>query len=289
MIHWLDTQDEFRTFAAANERIRKVAEEWLSTKESVDGYCSCCDRITTFQIHSGAMLGSLPSLREGLLCSGCGMSNRSRLIYKVVCEEIRNGNYQGNEVLLLERLSPLYTCLAKEFPGLIGSEFLGMEHQPGREYFYNSEISIRHESLVELSFADASLKMLIHNDILEHIPHYRQAIAEAKRVLCAGGVMVFTCPFFAERQESLVRSIIHEDGSLQHLEPPEFHGDPLNPGQGILAYYHHGWSLIDDIRDAGFKKVQVGVDYDVFSGFVSNNFPGGGYGLMLPIVIRARK
>ena len=32
-----------------------------------------------------------------------------------------------------------------------------------------------------------------------------------------------------------------------------------------------------------------GATYDVHAGFVSNNYPGGGYGLMLPIVIRARK
>jgi len=49
--------------------------------------------------------------------------------------------------------------------------------------------------------------------------------------------MVFTCPFFAHRHEPLVRARVRPGGSVEHREPPEWHGDALNK-EGILAYHH---------------------------------------------------
>ncbi|WP_147281676.1 class I SAM-dependent methyltransferase [Dyella solisilvae] len=289
MIHWLEGREQFQAFADQCARLRVASEEWLSTIDSVNGYCVCCERVTTMQIRSGAMLGHLPNLREGLLCSDCGLSNRCRLIYKAVVEEMHGDNAGAKSILLLERVTPLYARLANHFPDLIGSEYLGPGHQGGGEYPCGPETSVRHESLVSLSFANNSLRLLVHNDILEHIPDYRQAISESHRALIVGGATIFTCPFFVEREETLIRARMNEDGTLRHFETPEFHGDPLNSSEGILAFYHHGWDLLDDLRAAGFRDVKLGVTYDVFAGFVSNNFPGGGYGLMLPILIRARK
>ena len=58
---------------------------------------------------------------------------------------------------------------------------------------------------------------------------------------------------------------------------------------GALAYHHFGWELLEDIRKAGFATAEVGLWYDVFAGFVSDNHPDLGYGNMLPIIIRATK
>jgi hypothetical protein len=95
-----------------------------------------------------------------------------------------------------------------------------------------------------------------------------------------------TFPFFATRDDHLVRARV-EEGKTVHLEPPEIHGDPLNEG-GILAYYHYGWPLLDELRGQGFASAELGVWYDPLLGFPASNFPDD-YGLMLPIVFRARK
>jgi hypothetical protein len=239
-------------------------------------------------VRSGAVFGDKPNLREGLLCEECGLSNRKRLMYCAVLDEYQRLAHVSGNVLLLESLSPLYKALSPRMPELIGSEYLGDDHTPGREYDLPDGRRSRHESLTNLSFPDESLKLIIHLDIMEHIPDYKLALQESSRALAQGGSTVFTCPFFASRTNALVRARMDATGKIEHLEPPELHGNPLSK-DGILAWYHHGWGLLDELREVGFVDVQLGCAYDVFSGFVSTNFPGGGYGLMLPIVIRARK
>lgn len=173
-------------------------------------------------------------------------------------------------------------------PGLIGSEYLGDDYTQGREYDLVAGRCARHESLTNLSFPDESLKLIIHLDIMEHIPDYKLALQESFRPLARGGSTVFTCPFFTSRTSPLVCARVDVTDKIEHLEPPELHGNPLSK-DGIVAWYHHGWGLLDELHEVGFIDVQLGCAYYVSSGFVSTNLPRGGYGLMLPIVIRARK
>lgn len=288
LFRWFESADTFNTWAASLEPLRVSAEDYIGRREYFEGYCWVCNRTHQMLVHSGAMLGDNVNLREGLLCEGCGLSNRKRLVYCAALDEYRRSADCTGQILLLEGLSPLQTALTKVIPGVIGSEYLGDECVPGAEYVLPDGRRSRHESLTRLSFADGTLRLIVHLDILEHIPDYWAALRESFRVLAPGGSMVFTCPFFAQRKKPLVRARFRADGTIEHLEPPEVHGDPLS-GDGILAWYHHGWGLLDDLREVGFTDVELGCCYDAFSSFVSNNYPGGGYGLMLPIVVRARK
>lgn len=288
LFRWFSRADVFNAWSAALEPMRKAAEDYIDAREYFDGYCWVCSRVHRMLVRSGAMFGNRVNLREGLLCEGCGLSNRKRLTYCAVLDEYRRSERIAGGSLLLEGASPLYTALSRVIPGLVGSEYLGEGHEPGLEYDGPTGKCVRHESLTNLSSPGESLKLVVHLDVLEHVPDYKTALRECARALCAGGSMVFTCPFFTFRNDPLVRARLHKDGSVEHLEPPEIHGDPLN-GDGILAWYHHGWGLLNDLREAGFAHVELGCCYDAFSGFVSNSFPGGGYGLMLPLVIRARK
>ena len=77
-----------------------------------------------------------------------------------------------------------------------------------------------------------------------------------------------------------------EDGTVVHHSPPEYHGDPLRPA-GALAFYHFGWKLLDEIRQVGFRRVEIGLAYDPFAGFIANNHPDYEYAVMLPVVFRA--
>lgn len=288
LFRWFEDADTFNTWARSLEPLRKAAEDYIGAREHFEGYCWVCNRIHRMLVRSGALFGDRVNLREGLLCEGCGLSNRKRLMYCAVSDEYRRLWHTPGDALLLEGISPLYAALSRTIPGLIGSEYLGEQCESGREYETPNGKRARHESLTSLSFSDGSLKLVVHLDILEHVPDYQHALRECHRALCAGGSMVFTCPFFASRQNTLARARLSDSGQIEHIEPPEWHGDPLNKG-GILAWYHHGWDLLGNLRGAGFTGVEVGCCYDAFSGFVSNNFPDGGYGLMLPIVIRARK
>jgi hypothetical protein len=44
------------------------------------------------------------------------------------------------------------------------------------------------------------------------------------------------------------------------LQPPEYHGDPVNPKKGVLCYQIFGWDLLELLRSVGFTDVNV-IDY----------------------------
>ena len=76
--------------------------------------------------------------------------------------------------------------------------------------------------------------------------------------------------------------------SIRHLEPAELHGNPLST-DGILAFYHFGWSLLEDLRTVGFSDVRIGVLYDPMAGLTGNNYGFDQYGTMLPLFFRCVK
>ena len=45
------------------------------------------------------------------------------------------------------------------------------------------------------------------------------------------------------------------DGRIEHLQPPEYHGDPL--GGGVLCFHHFGWDLLEALREAGFTDAEA--------------------------------
>lgn len=288
MIKWFTNKSDYISYTSTLKPLREVAESHISKQTHIKGYCWVCSSITNMLVNGGALFGSTPNLREGLLCEQCGLSNRCRLMYNIIKQDYVHDHPNHTNVLVLESLSPFYSSLTKLFPKISGSEFVSPESTPGSRYTLHNGISVRHESITNLSCRDAELDLLIHNDVLEHVFDYKLAFYECHRVLKYGGSMYFTCPFFSSLDEPLVRALITSEGDIQHLEPPELHGDPLN-SEGILAFYHHGWNLLDELRNTGFHDVAVGLDYDVFCGFVSNNFPTDSYGLMYPLVIRANK
>jgi SAM-dependent methyltransferase len=113
---------------------------------------------------------------------------------------------------------------------------------------------IRNEDLTRLTFTTEAFEIVVSLDVLEHVPRYGRALQGCWRVLEPGGALVVTCPFRPGRRENLVRATLQTDGTIEHLEPPEYHGDPLSPG-GALAYYTFGWELLDELRSVGFADV----------------------------------
>jgi hypothetical protein len=57
------------------------------------------------------------------------------------------------------------------------------------------------------------------------------------------------------------------DGVVEHLLPPEYHGDPTN-GTGCLCFYHYGWDLLEAIREAGFRDATVVAGWSIALGHI---------------------
>jgi len=284
MFTWFNGKHDFLQYVTQIKSYQLEAERYLSSQSEVSGYCAACRGVRKFTVNAGVYFGPLPNLREGLVCE-CGLGNRNRLIYSAIALETEH--HADVQMAILERTSILYQRLQETYPKIIGSEYMGKDAKGGTLYPVGG-ISVRHESITELSFPSCSLDIIVHNDVLEHVFDYRKALEELYRVLRKGGSLIFTCPFFFRLDRELQKAKILADGSLEFLMEPEYHGDPIN-AQGALTFYHYGWGLLDDLIRCGFSDVRVGVHYDVFSGLVSNNHPEYDYGNMLPIIIRAVK
>lgn len=283
MLTWFDSREAFLREIDALEPRRSAGEAFIAAQDSVGGYCTTCAAMTTFAVRVGGFYGSQPNLREGLACRGCGLSNRNRLIHSALRR--RAGELEQGTVALLENLTPLFVALRRQLPQLLGSEYISEDHVSGQVYSYHGH-PVRHESITQLSYADASLDLIGHCDVLEHVYDYRAALREVRRVLRPQGQMICTVPFFMTRQEEAVLARPRGDGSIEFFGPPEYHGDGLRP-EGILTWHHFGWKLLDDAREAGFASAQIGLDYDLFCGFATNNHPRPEYGLMYPLLLRA--
>jgi SAM-dependent methyltransferase len=134
---------------------------------------------------------------------------------------------------------------------------------------------IRCEDLQDLTFADASLDVVVTQDVLEHIPDPARAFREVARVLRPGGLHVFTVPIYPGRA-TRVRVRVGVDGRLEHLEPPDYHLDPASP-EGSLVIREWGYDIVDFIREACALETQVfsprdrrlGLDGDFLDVFVT--------------------
>jgi SAM-dependent methyltransferase len=230
------------TFRHLQDMLSAVAEDPAGNVR-VPGVCDLCAARTVFTVPftSSASEGRVFSARDAR-CSGCGLPQRKRHITRAFLDD-----FAGRQpaIYISEQVTGYYRYLAKRFPGLQGSEYIGPEHASGTEVN-----GVRHEDMTRLSFADASFDVVIASEVLEHIPDWQAALVECARVLRPGGRAYMTFPFLRNTHQTRVRAVI-EDGAIRHLLPPQFHGDPVRK-EGILCFQEFGWDVLDAFRAAGF-------------------------------------
>ncbi len=262
--------------------MRRAVEHYLSGLESFCGYCAACNAIVRMSVPR-VQDGAWSDLRESFICPRCELNGRARMAWTALRGALAQKGGRPR-ALMFERVTSLFRRVAAEFAWVEGSEYVADDVTPG-DYRRIGSIDVRHENMLALSCANDSLDVIFHGDVLEHVPDDRAALAECHRALRPGGVMLFTCPFFALEQS--IRRARMIDGRIVHALEPAFHGNPLSPG-GSLVYTHHGWPLLDDIAAAGFATVETGLMYEPFQGIVSNNNPYP-EGHMWPVLFRAIK
>ncbi|TAM64385.1 MAG: class I SAM-dependent methyltransferase [Rhodanobacter sp.] len=230
-----------------------------------EGKCWVCSRKRTFLYDRNYSDGIHVNWRERLVCPRCGLNNRLRLCVQV----IERMAPKRASMYLTEQVTPLAACLSRRYARLIKSEFLGDGHLPGSV----DARGIRHEDVTVLSFGSNLFDCVLSFDVLEHVPDYRKALAEFRRVLKVGGTLILSVPFGLLTENNVVRARIAPDGSVEHLLPPEYHGDPVDPQGGILCYYHFGWELLEDLKAAGFGTARVDVYWSSEYGHIGDMQP----------------
>jgi len=184
--------------------------------------------------------------RERLLDPVTGFNNRMRATFQMFDFEM--GAYSDSEIYITEQVTPIYDYFASKFKNITGSEYLGENATSGEI----DSRGIRHEDLISLSFSDETFDQIISLDVLEHIPDYQKAFSECYRVLKPGGRLMWSVPFIAVNAENSIRARIADDGTIEHILPAEYHGDPMSD-KGVLCFQHFGWEMLDQMRECGFK------------------------------------
>jgi hypothetical protein len=58
---------------------------------------------------------------------------------------------------------------------------------------------------------------------------------------------------------------------VQHILPPEFHGNPVS-NEGSLCFQNFGWDLLDALRHAGFKQPKANMYWGPWAGHIGFPF-----------------
>jgi len=231
---------------------RKRLERQLATGApfSLNGYCYVCRSPAKFDVdyRYAYKVDELltPNWREQLACRRCGLNNRMRAAIHLFREYLRPAPYAS--ILIAEQITPLFQWFAANYDTVVGFEHLGAAVPLGQE----RSDGIRNENLTALTVSDCAFNFVLTFDVFEHVPAVKQAFAECWRVLAPGGQLFFSVPFLVDSPENTVRAVQRDDGVIEHLLPPEYHGDPLS-SEGCLAFYHFGWEMLDMLNDIGFR------------------------------------
>ena len=280
MFHWFKSREDFCAYTKKLEPLRQAAEEFLLEGNGLKGWCGICQQLSAFHIAKSSG-GGWCDLRENILCE-CKLNGRMREVYEAI--KIVMDQENEKKFLMFEQVTPFFFKVQERYPNVEGCEFLG-DDIPSGSYKIFRGMQVRSENILRLSYSDNSFDLIFHGDVLEHVPDTSTALKECWRILKPGGTMLFTCPFF-DLEEHLIRARV-VDGQVEHLLPPAYHGNPILK-EGSLVFFHHGWPLLNDIRNAGFSQVRIGLLYDVFQGIVSNNNPYP-EGHMWPVIFQGCK
>ncbi|HVF35337.1 MAG TPA: class I SAM-dependent methyltransferase [Candidatus Saccharimonadia bacterium] len=225
---------------------------------AISGFCSICAQQARFRFAPGAG-DDPPNWRESLHCDRCGLFSRIRFSLDQL---LRRGPLAGQRIYITEQTTAVYAWLKRSGAIVRGSEYVTDPARRAsldayvREITGGADAALDIEDVTRLSFADSSHDAVLSFDVLEHVPDFRTALREFRRVLVPGGTLIFTVPFDVQRDTTLVRARIGADGAIEHLVEPEYHGDPTT-SEGCLAFYTYGWDLLDELRGAGFDEAYV--------------------------------
>lgn len=187
-----------------------------------------------------------PNYRERLLVKG--LNSRQRAILELLAAEPGIGRHGPAKIFAPEAVTRLALEMRGRFPYFLGSEFAADAET--RERLYPVQI----ENLEALTLRSGAFDGVFTCDVLEHVVDLNACLRELARVLRPGGVMISTHPF-TWRAEHRCRAIMR-DGVVEHLAPPEFHGNPVS-AKGSLVFTVPGWQILDDCRQAGFQRAEM--------------------------------
>ncbi|OPY04344.1 MAG: hypothetical protein A4E67_02425 [Syntrophaceae bacterium PtaB.Bin038] len=201
--------------------------------------------------------------REGSRCRKCSSSTRIRNLAAAILDTINaKHNLHCDAMLHLEKESVIRNLRVAEInncqtlharisflPNLLYSEYGSVNP------------SIPSEDVMALTYPDEMFDFVLMTDVLEHVPDYRKALEEIKRVLAAGGFFITTVPILPTRS-TRTRAVRRKDGSVHFLLPPSYHGNKDTCSEDMLVYHEFGVDFIDELCERFFSRIYC---FDAFA------------------------
>jgi SAM-dependent methyltransferase len=184
------------------------------------GYCHCCRKEVFFVIHGDW-------LRDQYICDHCTSIPRQRHLQYVL-----DKHFEGWESHAIHESSPSCDFIPRYATNYTSSQFL-----PEIPFGQTSDDGIRSENLEALTFASKSIDIFVTQDVFEHIFFPDRAAKEIARILTPGGIHIFTAPKFEKLAKSYPRSLLDSNGTITHLFPPEYHGNPVGDGRALVTWH----------------------------------------------------
>ena len=269
----LSTQREFEehTVRTQRERARLIELERTLAQNTpsfqTPGFCFVCGRWTEFHSSWAWSYESQGrkqiNWREHLLCRSCGLNNRMRAAIHLLAEV--GVSLRHSQVYATEETTPLFARLRQRCASIVGSEYLGGTIPLGA----TNAAGITNQDLTKLTFPDEQFDLILRFEVMEHVPNYCKAFGECARTLKPGGKMLFSAPFDANAVLNRIRARLLADGTVEHILPPEYHGDPLN-AEGCLCFQHFGWEMLQQVKQAGFARVWALLYHSRDYGYLGN-------------------
>lgn len=194
-----------------------------SSQENIElfrntGYCHSCRSDTEFVAY-----GSW--LRDYYVCGQCMSIPRQRHI-----QYILDSFFPEWENKQIHESSPSNDMIARHCSNYSASQYL-VNVAPG-----HTHEGIRCEDLQALTFDDGSFDIFITQDVLEHVFDPERASQEIMRVLKPGGIHIFTTPKHQGLAQTLQRARREADGTITHILPDEYHGNPVGDGKALVTF-----------------------------------------------------
>ena len=274
--------DEFTTSAAFAPRW--VLEKHLASRlgwrgsVTVPGVCAPCRRAVDFDATLDGAWQSpdgvlVPNWRDFLRCPSCTMSGRQRMVTQLLDDWTATASDgRPRAAYMMEQLSALFRWATAGAPEVrwTGSEYVGAGHAGGSEVG-----GLRHEDAERLSFADETFDLVVSCDVLEHMNDPSAALCEVGRVLKPGGTALLTFPMDLSCDRNQRRAEI-VDGSVRHLLPAIYHGNPLS-SQGSLVFTDFGWEVLGQLRGAGLRDAALYLYWAYELGYLGIQFYFAGH------------
>ena len=258
-----------------------AVESRVAEREFVEGWCDCCGGRVPLKVDGGLRFGERIALRAGMLCPN-GLFGATRLLLRVARREKSEG-----VCAVFEQGTRFTEALARTTRlTLLESEYFGPGAAPGSTHPRPGGL-VQHQDMTASTHADASIDLIVHSEVLEHVPDDGAALRDHFRILRPGGAVVFTVPFFVQLDRTYPLAWLDGEGRTVFDGEPVYHGDRITGA--ILTYHMHGWDLLTRLREAGFADAAVEVCFDCDSGILSDNHPVIRGGNNPPLVIVARK